>query len=483
MWPWVQRVFETGIATYFIGLNVIYTVLLLFGSRQVSDWVRRRPLRDFRQVGESALSMPVTIIVPAYDEEPVIVGSVRSLLASQFRELQVLVVNDGSKDGTLEALVEAFDLVPVERVPRARLDFKDVRAIYASPHEERLIVVDKDNGGKADSLNCGISYAAYPLFCAIDSDTMLDPGALARLVWTFQAEPETVATGGIVRIVNGSTVSTQRVERVHTPRNLLVNAQIMEYLRAFLGGRAGWSRLNMVVIISGAFGLFRRDVVVDAGGYDVTTVGEDAELVVRLHRHCRDLGRPYRISFVADPICWTEAPADRAVLRRQRDRWQRGLLELLWRHRDMLFRRRYGRIGLFGLPYHLFFEALGPIVEALGFAYLVTGLIFGFVDPLFAALVAGLALTYGLILSFSALLIESRAFARYPSWVDIARLMVAAVFENFGYRQWLSVVRARSWVTVFRSRRSWGDMTRAGFNAQGPGPVPPPAPPAAASSS
>ncbi len=471
-----------GFAVYFLALNVIYTLLLVLGSRQVSDWVRRRPLRDFRQVGSSALSVPVTIIVPAYNEQPVIVSSVRSLLASAYRELQVLVVNDGSTDGTLDVLREAFDLVPVERVPRSRLDFQEVRGIYASPGEERLIVVDKANGGKADSLNCGISYAAYPLFCAIDSDTMLDPGALARLVWTFQAEPETVATGGIVRIVNGSSVSAQRVERVNTPRNLLVNVQIMEYLRAFLEGRAGWSRLDMVVIISGAFGLFRRDVVVEAGGYDVTTVGEDAELVVRLHRHCRDLGRPYRISFVADPICWTEAPAQWGVLRRQRDRWQRGLLELLWRHRSMLLNPRYGRIGMLAMPYYLVFEALGPIVEALGLLYFVVGLVVGFADPRIALLVAGLALTYGLILSFAALLIESRAFARYPSWKDLLRLMAASLLENFGYRQWLSFTRARAWFTVFGSRHAWGEMTRAGFNAHAAA-TPQPAPPAGASSS
>jgi cellulose synthase/poly-beta-1,6-N-acetylglucosamine synthase-like glycosyltransferase len=241
-------------------------------------------------VSESSLATPVTIIVPAYNEAPVIVASVRSLLASRFAELEVLVVNDGSTDDTLARLSEAFDLVPVERVPRSNLPSAAVRGIYASPHEGRLTVVDKENAGKADALNCGIAFAAYPLFCSIDSDTMLDPGALARLVWTFQAEPETVATGGIVRIVNGSTVSEQRVERVHTPRHILVNVQIMEYLRAFFGGRAGWSRAGMVVIISGAFGLFRRDVVVDAGGYDADTVGEDAELVVRLHRHCRERG-------------------------------------------------------------------------------------------------------------------------------------------------------------------------------------------------
>jgi cellulose synthase/poly-beta-1,6-N-acetylglucosamine synthase-like glycosyltransferase len=291
---------------------------------------------------------------------------VRSLLASHYRELQVMVINDGSNDGTLAALKEAFGLVEVERVPRANLPSKPVHAVYATPLDDRLLVIDKENGGKADSLNCGIRYAAYPLFCAIDSDTLLDPAALARLVWSFQAEPETVATGGIVRIVNGSLLEGGRLKEIRTPESTLVNVQIVEYLRAFLAGRAGWSRINMLLIISGAFGLFRRETVVDAGGYDTTTVGEDAELIVRLHRFCRDQGRPYKITFVADPICWTEAPSERSVLRRQRDRWQRGLLETLWRHRAMFLRPRYGGIGLVAMPFFLVFEAFGPVVEISG---------------------------------------------------------------------------------------------------------------------
>ena len=328
---------------------------------------------------------------------------------------------------------EAFQLVEVERVPRAKLPSAPVRAVYASPLDDRLLVIDKVNGGKADSLNCGIRYAAYPLFCAIDSDTLLDPAALARLVWSFQAEPETVATGGIVRILNGSLLEDGRIKAVQTPENTLVNVQIVEYLRAFLAGRAGWSRVNMLLIISGAFGLFRRETVVEAGGYDTSTVGEDAELVVRLHRHCRDAKRRYKITFVADPICWTEAPAERDVLRRQRDRWQRGLRA--WPTASSASR------------------SAGSILP-------------------FAAVLFGLAFTYGLVLSFGALLIEGRAFARYPGWRDLRRLMVAAVVENFGYRQWLAIVRTKALWTVLRPETGWGEMTRVGFSEPVPAVAP-----------
>jgi len=468
----LKDIFDSAFVGYFMALNLAYTVLLLLGSRQVSEWVRRRPLRDFRGVSASPLSLPVTILAPAYNEAPVIVPSIRSLLAAHYRELQVMVINDGSTDGTLAALKEAFQLVEVERVPRANLPSAPVRAVYASPLDDRLLVIDKDNGGKADSLNCGIRYAAYPLFCAIDSDTLLDAAALARLVWSFQAEPETVATGGIVRIINGSLLEDGRIRAVRTPENTLVNVQIVEYLRAFLAGRAGWSRVNMLLIISGAFGLFRRETVVEAGGYDTTTVGEDAELVVRLHRHCRDQKRKYKITFVADPICWTEAPAERSVLRRQRDRWQRGLLETLWRHRRMFANPRYGGIGMIAMPFFLFFEALGPVVEISGLAYCVIGLIFGWINAPYAAVLFGLAFTYGLVLSFGALLIEGRAFARYPGWKDLQRLMVAAVVENFGYRQWLAIVRTKALWTVLRPDTGWGEMTRVGFSEPVPAVAP-----------
>jgi cellulose synthase/poly-beta-1,6-N-acetylglucosamine synthase-like glycosyltransferase len=241
-------------------------------------------------------------------------------------------VNDGSTDGTLDRLREAFDLVVVERIPRARLATERIHATYASRSEPRLTVLDKDNGGKADALNAGIAHALYPLVCAIDADTMLDPSALARLAWEFQARPDTVAAGGIVRVINGSSVDGGKIVKVETPPDLLVNIQILEYLRAFLLGRIAWSRLGMLLIISGAFGLFRREAIVEVGGYDTKTVGEDAELVLRLHRYRREHGLPCRITFFPDPICWTEAPSSLRVLIRQRDRWQRGLTQMLATH-------------------------------------------------------------------------------------------------------------------------------------------------------
>jgi cellulose synthase/poly-beta-1,6-N-acetylglucosamine synthase-like glycosyltransferase len=460
--------FNVFVLAYFAALSLNYTVLLVLGWLEISSFVRRRPLRDYDTIADSELSLPVSILIPAYNEERVIVESVRALLGTSYPRFEVVVVNDGSTDATLERLSDAFKLVPVRRVPRARLETQAVRGVYASATDERVVVIDKDNGGKGDALNAGLRYARYPLFCAVDSDTMLEADALQRLVWHFQAEPDTVACGGIVRIVNGSTLSGSRITTVQTPRSLIVNLQIVEYLRAFLMGRTAWSRLGALLIISGAFGLFRREVVIAAGGYATDTVGEDAELVVRLHRHCREQGRRYTITFIADPVCWTEAPTSRRILRRQRDRWQRGLIEAIVRHRAMLGRRRYGRAGMFAMPYFVVFEMIGPALELVGYATMTLSVALGWTSPEVALAFFALACSYGLVFSFGALRIEERAFQRYRRWRCLGRLVVAALVENFGYRQWLTWVRARAFWTLRRKVYHWGDMTRVGYAVETP---------------
>ena len=462
---------------YFIVLDAIYLVMAVIGWRAVETYVRIRPARDYDRVRRSPLSPALTILVPAYNEELAIVVSVRALLANRYPALQVLVINDGSSDRTLEALRGAFDLRPVLRTPSASLPTQRVRGIYASPLEPRLTVIDKENGGKADSLNAGLRYARTPLFCSIDADTMLDQDALSRIVWEFETRPDTIAAGGIVRVVNGSQVKDGRVTEVRTPKDWLPTLQILEYLRAFLGGRIAWSRLGMLLIISGAFGLFRRDVVVEAGGYDTATIGEDAELVMRLHRHQRDRGASSRIIFFPDPICWTEAPSSLRILARQRDRWQRGLLEMLWKHRSMLGRRRYGAVGMLGFPYFAVFEAFGPLIEVGGYLICAIALITGAISWAFALLFLILALGFGFVISFMTLLMEERAFRRYPSWPSLGRLLAASIVENFGYRQLLALIRARAWWTQLRGSSGWGEMTRSGLGGALPVEAPAELPP------
>lgn len=456
-------VLSVVLVVYAVALQLLYTAMTYIGWVAVKEYVALRPLRDYKQVGASPMSLPVSILVPAYNEQAGVVESVHSLLSSQFSQLEVVVINDGSKDATLERMVDAFDMVAVHRVPRSGLPSADVAAVWASRLDDRVMLIDKANGGKADSLNAGINYASYPLVCSLDADTILDPEALARLVWEFQADEDTVATGGIVRIINGSILEGGRLTHVQTPSNLLANIQIVEYLRAFLGGRIGWSRAKALIIISGAFGLFRRDALVQAGGYDATCVGEDAELVLRLYRSRKEAGLPCRITFFPDPICWTECPQDLRTLARQRDRWQRGLGQILWRHRVMLFNPKHGPVGWLALPAFWLFELFGPVVETVGIILVPIGLVLGYVTiPVFLLLLA-LTVLYGFVLSLVAVLIEERAYRRYPSWRDLRRMTAALIIENLGYRQWLSFVRVRAMLKRPKKGHVWGAQSRTGF--------------------
>ncbi len=449
---------------YFAILNVVYFVLMVLGWRGINAYLDRRLVTNYTALADSTHAPPISIIVPAFNEEPVIVDVVRALLRADYPKLEVVIVNDGSSDGTLAVLDQEFALVRLDRVPRARLATADVRGLHQSRVDARLVVVDKQNGGKADSINAGLCFARYPLVCAVDSDTMIDDDALLRLAKPFMDDATTVACGGVVRVANGSRVEGGRVRDVKTPSGLLENIQIVEYLRAFLAGRIGWSKCGALLIISGAFGLFQRQTVIEAGGYDATTVGEDAELVVRLHRHCRERGTPYRVVFVADPVCWTEAPASLRVLCRQRNRWHRGLVETLWRHRGMIGRPRYGAVGLFALPYFLVFEALGPLLELAGYLSFSISIALGTIDAAHALAFFALAMLVGLVLSIGSLVIEERAFRRYRRWSCTLRLIVASVVENFGFRQVLSVVRSGAFITLARGGTSWGAMPRAGFS-------------------
>jgi cellulose synthase/poly-beta-1,6-N-acetylglucosamine synthase-like glycosyltransferase len=466
--------FNVFVLGYMLAQNANQLVLICFGWREISEYVKRRHLRDYDTIARSELSVPVSIVIPAYNEEGVILESVRSLLRSHYAAFEVVVVNDGSTDRTLELLREAYDLVPDRRVPRARVSSKPVLGSYRSLRDERLVVIDKENGGsRADAMNGGLQYARYPLFLAVDADTVLDVDALPRLVREFQVRPETVGLGGIVRIANGSTVENGHVTEARTPRQLLVNLQIVEYLRAFLVGRTGWSRIGAILIVSGAFGIFRREEVVQVGGYDPDSLAEDAELVLRLHRLCRERGRPYRIGFIADPVCWTEAPSSLAALRTQRERWQRGLLQVLWRYRHMMGRRRYGSVGLVALPYFVAFEAVGPLIEVTGYAVIAVSLAFGWLPPSLALAFFGVAIVLGIAFSFGALLVEERAFQRYRSWRCFGRLVLAAAIENLGYRQWYALVRVRAtWAQMCGRPQRWGEMARSGFTPASAGSEP-----------
>jgi cellulose synthase/poly-beta-1,6-N-acetylglucosamine synthase-like glycosyltransferase len=451
------------VLVYFSALALFYLISSTLAFRFLRRYALRLRSLDVDDLITSGAAPPVTLIVPAYNEERSCVTSLQALLTLNYPEYEVVVVNDGSTDGTLAALIQAFDLARTTRLPSAEILTQPVRRIYRSQRHVNLWVIDKANGGKSDALNAALNHCRTPVFCTIDADSILEPDALLRATRPFLEDERVVAVGGIVRVVNGSVVEAGRVRAVRLPRRILPLLQVVEYLRAFLSARVAWSELNASLIISGAFGVFRRDLVVQAGGYATDTVGEDMELVVRLHKVCRRQGFTPRVIFVPDPVAWTECPETLGGLARQRDRWQRGLLESLWRHRGMLLNPRYGTVGLLAFPYFLFLEGMGPIIEILGYVAFTATLIAGLWSGPYVASFLALAIVVGIALSAAAVALEELTFRRYPGWGDLFRLFSAALLENLGYRQLNQLWRFRGVISALRGVRQWGAQQRKGF--------------------
>ena len=445
---------------YFIGINTGYLALNVLSFPSLKRYLDAHSMDDLPR-GQSGFEPPVSILVPAYNEEATIAASVRSILQLEYLEFEVIVVNDGAKDGTLEVLKREFELVRFPGSYWRRLDSKPIRGIYRSRVHPNLLVIDKENGGKADALNAGINAARYPYFCGVDADSILQRDSLRRVVEPFLEDPLTIATGGTVRVANGCTVEDGFLVRVGLPTNPLALLQIVEYLRAFLFGRLGWTPINAVLIISGAFGVFRKESVVAVGGYRHDTVGEDMELVVRLHRWHRTEGIPYRIHFVPDPICWTEAPESLRVLKNQRVRWQQGLCESLTMNADLLCHQRGGAAGWIAYPFMMLFECLGPLIEVAGYVFMIVGFLLGVVSAEAFVVFLIVAIAFGMALSVSALLLEELSFHIYTRPRQLLTLFAVVILENFVYRQLNSVWRLWGLVRwMIGKKGGWGTMTR-----------------------
>lgn len=448
---------------YVFFVNSTYIALSAVSFFSVRNYLRRiRTVDDKLLFQFAAMLKPISILAPAYNEELSVIDNVRSLLSLNYPEYEVILINDGSTDNTLAKLTDAYNLVKTDYTPAESLPANPVRAVYRSSRHENLIVLDKENGGKADALNAGINYSRYPLFTAIDTDSLLERNVLLKMVRPFLENPETIAVGGIIRAINGCEVYDGEVVRVGLPSRMLPLFQIVEYLRAFLFGRVGWAAMRMLVVISGAFGMFHRQSVVEAGGY-AETVGEDMELIVRLHRRMREKKQPYHIEFSPEPVCWTEVPESLRMLGRQRNRWSRGQMDTLTIHRKMLFNPAYGRIGLFAMPYALIVEGLGGFIELFGLIGSVTFWALGMLDGSFALAFLIVSLLYGVIVSLSALVLEELSFRRYPRISQILVLAVIGLLENFGYHQITLWWRIKGIIDYYRGKTGWGTMARTGF--------------------
>ncbi|MGM0556714.1 MAG: glycosyltransferase family 2 protein [Myxococcota bacterium] len=456
---------DTLIIVFFICLNSYYALLLFLSVLEISRRkAERLPELDATVLSEHS-TPPVTIIAPAFNEEKNIVESVQAFLQMEYPNFSIVVVNDGSTDDTLEKLREAFDLEPVDLIVRGDLETEPIEQTFQSTADARLVVIDKENGGKSDALNCGINAARTPLVCCVDADTLVKRDALLRMVEPYLYDPSgVVAVGGTVRLANGCTVESGLVTDINAPDDWLGRFQIIEYLRGFIFGRMGLNRLGGNLIISGAFGMFSRDALIEVGGYDTDTVGEDMELVVRLQRWARKQDRERRVVHIPEPIAFTEAPGTIRGLGRQRDRWHRGLAESLWRHKGMFFNPRYGWLGMFVFPAFLLFELLGPVIELFGYGWFIYWGVQGKLSPEYTIMFAIVAFVWAMLLSTQAVLIDNWSFNVFKGGRNRLKVVGAALLENFGYRQMTMVFRLWGLLKFPFGSSQWGSPERTGFS-------------------
>jgi cellulose synthase/poly-beta-1,6-N-acetylglucosamine synthase-like glycosyltransferase len=450
---------------YYLASNVAYLAMLLVALKTSFAHQRRLESRRLNWLKETPLSPPITIIAPAHNEESSIRVAVKNLLQLDYPQLEVIIVNDGSADRTLEEMREEFRLRLVRAVYVRQVKSAPVRGLYRSDVDPRLLVIDKEPGGsKADAVNAGLNAASSPYVCVVDADSILENDALLRIMVPILDDPKrVVAVGGIIRVLNGSEIAGGRLRRVRLPRKSIEVIQVIEYLRAFLIGREAWGQGNMLMIISGAFGVFKTDLVRAVGGFRANAIGEDFDLVARLHKHLRRIGADYQMKFVPDPMCWTEAPSDLKSLGRQRARWQKGLLDVLWTNRDMVFRRRYGRIGFLALPYLWLFELLAPVIEIAGIATIVLAACTGALSQAFFFQFMLFGYAFATMISLGSVLQEELTYKRYNDWQDAARLLSYCFLEHFPYRQMHMVWRLQGFWQYLRGDNAWRPLTRKGL--------------------
>ena len=456
--------FTLLLTAYFVLWNV--TQMAMSPLSSIALWRhRQRHTHRARNLTKGVFVRPlVSIVVPAYNEELTIGESIQALLALDYQPREIVIVNDGSMDATLERLQDIFQLVRAPLAFIQPLQCAPIRGVYRSISEPDLVVIDKVNGGsKADAANAGINAASGALVLVIDADTVLESDALSRAVLPFLEDPTTVANGSAVGIANGCRIERGRVVEITLSRHWFARFQVVEYMRAFLLSRLSFASQNAVVIISGAFGLFRRDALIAVGGYDRSAIGEDMDLTIRLQRHFRLRREPFRIVFDANPLCWTQAPEDWRSLRSQRYRWRRGLLQSLWRHRSMIGNPRFGTVGLGALPYVAFFEGLGPLLEVGGYAVTIGAAVLGYLNWKYCGMMIAVSVLFGAAVTLLGVLLSDATSRRYLHGRDLGLLIAVAILESFGYRQLNAFWGCVGTVQALTGKGGWGAMKRQSF--------------------
>ncbi|KGK31581.1 glycosyltransferase family 2 protein [Cellulophaga sp. E6(2014)] len=456
---------------FFVFTAVLFTLFTIMGylsTKGSLHYKNKNSFGDLSKVMASPLAPSLTIVAPAFNEGMTIVENIRSLLSLKYVNYEVMVVNDGSKDDTLQKMIDAYDLVKIDQPIDPNWKSKPIRGIYKSTQQSfsKLTVIDKENGGKSDALNTGMQLSENQFIGCIDVDCLLLPDALLHVVKSFyqRSEKRVIAVGGVIRVANSCVINGGALEEIRLPKNWLARFQLLEYTRSFLLGRMAFGRMDSLLIISGAFGFFDREIALACGGYDTQTVGEDMEIVFRMRRYMVEHKLPHTIEYIPDALCWTEVPESRKILVNQRDRWSRGNFETLYKHRDMFFNPKYGRLGMISYPYWFFYEWLAPLLEFFGFFSIILFYFLGILNLPFFLAITTMIYMYSIMFSFYAILWEVYSYNEYKNVKDILILMGCALIEPFVFHSIVVFAAVRgNYKKLFKIKSGWGTITRKGF--------------------
>lgn len=462
--------FDSIFFSFSIAAVVSYILLAIVSGVETIHYMKKNSFVNYTEISTSSISPSISIIAPAYNESLNIVENVRSLLSSHYVNYDVIIINDGSKDDSLEKLIASYDLVKVDYLINNQIPTKPLReGVFKStnPAFEKLIVVDKVNGGKADALNLGLNISKNKYVACIDVDCLLLEDSLQKMIKPFLEATDTkvIAAGGVIRIANSCVIKDGKLLDINLPKGIIVRGQILEYLRAFLLGRMAWSRLNGLLVISGAFGLFDKKIVLEVGGYDIHTVGEDMEIIVRMRRHMEEKKIKYRVAYIPDPLCWTEAPDSYKIFTSQRNRWTRGTIETLKKHKKIAFNPKYNALGMLSYPYWLVFERLAPVIEIAGLAYflilaITKNLMWEYI--IFFTLIAYL---FTVLFSIITIITEELTYHQYKKKGMGFKLIKTAFLEPiFNHPFILYAALKGNFDYYFNKSIKWGEMTRKGMS-------------------
>lgn len=459
--------YEYSVFFYATAMIFSYLVLGVFSMINIYRYKSYNHDYDDELLFNSPIAPGISVIAPAYNEEKTIIVNVKSLLTLRYPLFEVVIVNDGSKDKTLEKLIEEFDLIEVEFLYIEKIKTKPFKRVFKStnPKYEKLTVVDKENGGtKADASNAGINASVFPYFLCTDVDCVLLRETLLKMIKPFlKSKKQVIGVGAALRMLNGCKVKDGVITRVKPPKRLIPSFQELEYIRAYLLGKMGWSLVNCVPNISGGLGMFDKEVAINAGGYDGDSHAEDMDMTIRMISYMKNNHLKYRIDYIPDSCCWTEGPPNLKVLNNQRTRWSSGLAQIFRVHKSLFFNKQYGSYGLVTIPYIFLFEFISPIIEAVGILFFIYIIITGHVNWGMAAIILLYSYTFAIFVSAMVVIQDHIVFKQYKRTREVFRLILIGLIEPIVYHPLIVFFSIKGYVVFYLGKKlEWGTMTREG---------------------